>query len=411
MKKLLLLQKHKDKLKFVTFFSSNFIILITSFILLPFFVKYMSVTELGQFSLFLTFYRVFMNLIDFGSTSIFSSKYFKLNVDKQNKLVSSLLYFSVLIFGATILVIALLGRFFLFLFNIELYVLYLSLFVGFFDYIFQFFLKKMQLDQNAILYSILSVVKSMSISLLGIYLVAFCNLTENGRMFSWLLITFFLAIFLIILNKKRLVILSLSEICTNSKDGLNLLFSSLSGIIVSVSDVLFISAYISLDVTGIYSVGLKLGSLLAMFDGAFSVAWLGYFFKNKVLKYQRIYYIVILLVLVIQIIVSYIYFTYFLDSKFSQGFYISVLTGLGFLIAAISGIQKNHLIFYEKFRAIRNISIIQMISNILLNFALIPVYSMYGASIARILSFFIGFIALNYYLYKNNLTRRKLENE
>lgn len=398
--------KNKGKLNFITFFSSNFIIVITSFALLPIFTRYMSTKELGVFSLFLTFYRIFLNIIEFGSASILSSKFFKYEKHDQNKLLTGLVYFSILIFIVVLIVVICFGNFIVLHFRVDLKILYFSLLVGFFDHIFQFFLKKIQLEQNAVLYSLLSIFKSVSISILGLFFVIKLNLPELGRIYSWSIITFVLSLFVILLNRSRLIKIDLKYIFENFKSGLNILFSNFSGIIISVSDVLFISSFISLEVTGIYSIGLKLGSIISMFDAAFSLAWVGYFYKNvsenskKVLKYQKLYFISLFIVLFGQTVLSFVFFKYFLEEALFDGYYISILTGIGFLIGSVRGIKSNYLIYYERFDFLRNISIIQMLMNIILNYFLIKSFSMYGASVARIISFLIGLLLINYYINK-----------
>ncbi len=185
----------------------------------------------------------------------------------------------------------------------------------------------------------------------------------------------------------------------------------LSAFILNVSDRIFIEKYIDLKSLGIYSLGYQLAGGLAVIGGAFYGAYNPMFFriansekeKKGYLKIvQDNYHLIIIFLHFLALLFAEELFILLIDSKFHESYQIFQLTLLAYLITSIFDVLGLSFSQDKKMSVLMNVVIIGALINILLNYYLIPIYGMYGASYATIISFLIMglvkyYFARNYY--------------
>ena len=198
--------------------------------------------------------------------------------------------------------------------------------------------------------------------------------------------------------------------------------SLLSIWILNLSDRVFIERYFSMEEVGIYSLGYKIAGLVLIISSAFKLAYSPLFFKiansedtinsqKKLSKYNFNFIMVIMLICFLICFFSKELIGLFFKKDFFEAYKIVYLISIAYLFNQVS--ELFNLSFYQKKKTIivMYIGIGSAIINIGLNYVLIPVYGIYGAAYATILSFLI-FAVIKYLIstkyYPINLKWRNL---
>lgn len=176
--------------------------------------------------------------------------------------------------------------------------------------------------------------------------------------------------------------------------------NSISWWISNSSDKYILTAFSGVTVNGIYAISYKIPSILSIITSVFSNAWIlsaveKFGSKESEDFYNDIYdkYISLSLICTSALILLGRFFALFI---FANEFYEAwkyqpiLIIGVafhalsGFLGSVFSAAKKTKMLFYS--------TLIGALTNIVLNFVLIPVLSAYGAAIATTLSYVIVYV-------------------
>ena len=185
----------------------------------------------------------------------------------------------------------------------------------------------------------------------------------------------------------------------------------LSAWILNLSDRVFIERYFDLHDVGIYSLGYKIAGLVLIFTSAFNKAYNPVFYKlansenqelsKKILyKYNNTYIIVILFAVFLISLFSKEVIQLLLSPKYFEAYKIVPIIAFAYLISQVSGLF-NGMIYQEK--KVAQLMIIVLIGaalNVFLNFLLVPLFGVYGAAYATVLSFLVIFLVKYWYAKK-----------
>lgn len=179
-----------------------------------------------------------------------------------------------------------------------------------------------------------------------------------------------------------------------------LIFHSIGGYILNISDRYFIDGMVSTSELGIYSVAYQVGMSFYVLQISFNQAWTPYFMRrinsqnfNKfsMVKYTYLYAVSsVMIFFLLWLLVPVFY--YFIGNKFQSGQSIVVWVLLGFLFNGFYYMVVNYLFYLRKTKVIATTTIIVGIINLVLNYFLIPIYGIKGAAISTTISFFISFM-------------------
>ncbi|MFW6025685.1 MAG: lipopolysaccharide biosynthesis protein, partial [Candidatus Woesearchaeota archaeon] len=178
---------------------------------------------------------------------------------------------------------------------------------------------------------------------------------------------------------------------------------NLSGWILNLSDRIFIERYFSTAEVGIYSLGYQIAGLVLIFSGAIKKAIDPHFYKTsnennyetarqKLSKEFNYFIMFVFLIGFFIALFSKEAIQLFVDSKYLEAYKIVPIISLAYLIGQFSGYFN--LMIYQKKKSIvvMYLMLLSALLNIGLNFLLIPVYGIYGAGWATVLSFSLMFI-------------------
>jgi len=178
--------------------------------------------------------------------------------------------------------------------------------------------------------------------------------------------------------------------------------SLLSAFVLNLSDRIFIERYYTLSEVGIYSMGYKLAGFMAIISSSFFGAYNPMFYrianfekeKKSLLRTINNNYIIIIIILhFIAYIFSEDIFRLMINHKYYEAHKIFKLIVIGNVFNIAFSLVNMSFGQSKKMVTLMFIVIGGAIVNIGLNFALVPIYGMYGAAYATILSFIvIGFV-------------------
>jgi O-antigen/teichoic acid export membrane protein len=185
----------------------------------------------------------------------------------------------------------------------------------------------------------------------------------------------------------------------------------LAGIIIIMSDRLFIEKMVSLEMVGIYSVGYMFGMVIMLFTDAFIKSWSPWFYKSltnptntkkeKIVKYTYIYIIgIFILAISISILAKFI-LPYFVDEKFYGAKEFILWISLGYAVRGVYQIYFPYLVHISKTSFLAISTFVAAIINLLLNYFLINIYGAVGAAYATIIAFFIAGLLVFWYQNKH----------
>jgi len=261
-----------------------------------------------------------------------------------------------------------------------------------------------------LVYNILRVLVEVALTLL---FVVQMRMGWKGRLLSWLVTTviFTGASFLYFYRKKLLTLdIQWKYIKASIIFGAPLIFHTLGKFVVNQSDRLFISKMVSLKEAGIYSVGYTIGTVMLI--GASALANIASPFIMERLKakdavqerqIRRFTYMCIgglLLILVIMNIASPFFFKYFMDIRYLQGYTYVFWVSVGYFFWGVYMLFSSYIYYYKQTKFLVWLAIINIITNLALNYYFIGIYGGIGAAYATALSFFINLLLLLIKVFK-----------
>ena len=394
--------------------------------------KFYSFTDFGKIALFILIGNISGNILTFGLGKATQRFYFESL--KENTIES----FKILNFSNFIMI------FFIFLISFPIFIILKDEFniffkieesfsfltfayvYGFFNIIYFYFLNLIISQKKSKKYLILAISYATSNFLLTIFLIFYFSENYLSRLYSLLIVNIIFCFLTIFLNKDYLSFkISFIEIKKSLNFSLPGFPSTLVGILHSNFDKSFLASIKSLSSLGILDISNRIGLISKMFIDFIIQAWIPEFMtnankgeKNKIVENYR------------QIIFFFGIFI-FLLSLFSKEL-LWILTSEEFYIAKIYipliclGVFINHLFtlvaspsitYVKKLQKNFIPSLVALISSIILNIILVPVYGVLGVIISMIVSgFFSGYLLFyssqksfyldisNYFIIKNIIT-------
>jgi len=235
----------------------------------------------------------------------------------------------------------------------------------------------------------------------------------KGRILSWLIIQIaFLIYSFIYFYRQRLLTLNIKKayIMQGIAFGAPLILHTIGKFVVNQSDRIFIARYISLEETGIYNIGYQVGLILMIVINAFSNFFTPYLYerlhliteqkKIEVMRMGYFGFFAMVIALVAITIATPYFFAYFVDKRYAEGTIYVFWTGLSYLFWGVYLIFSGFIYYTKKTHILAWLSLINVVLNVVLNFALITRFGALGASYATCISFLVTAIWVIYFANK-----------
>lgn len=389
---------------------ATFIPSLSAFLLMPFYLSYITLEEFGYFSVLLminTFLTIFATMQLHSSIVKFFLEY-KDDEFKQKQYLTSLLVVSVFI---SIVFLS-----FIYYFLDEIKVLFelqklsnelvllglLIAFINGFKVFYESINRILQHAKDVLVSNILATIflVGCSYSFLKYY-----DMNLYGIILATFISSVLALVYYMIINKKYFVLsVDFKLIKEPTKFAIGLIPHTLSKNIYVLADRFILLKFVSMSDVGIYAIIDKVANMLKLMTSNFGKAFTPFFMTNNSNAVSMNLSQMIL-------ITNYIFLGFLLGltlfSKLILDFiqdgleiyaYLTVVLSTAFIFKNLEMYLTNFLLDNKQTKYISIISFSAAILNIVLNLIFIPIYGIVAATITTTISYFIGFIVAYYYV-------------
>jgi O-antigen/teichoic acid export membrane protein len=379
-----------------------------SFFLLPVFTFYLSPKDFGYLALITSLISFTQPLLTLGVPGAISVAYFR---DDKTKFPSYFSSSSLLPLGIALILFLVLAIFRTYLFDYfhvsATWIIFIPI-ICFLSFINSLLLVYYQINNEPLKYvtfSLSNTILNISFSLL---LVITFKQGFEGRLLSQYLSALLLFICAVyILYKRGLLVYKIEW--ENVRDslmfGLPLIPHIIGGLVINMSDRLFIDHFFGKEALGIYNVGYVIGATISILCSAFANAIIPFsyelFNENTVaskFKVVKVYYLfIIFLVAVIFFVWLFtpLAFHYMIDRKFAEGSQYVIWVTLGYFFQGLYLLFANIIFYLKKTKILFLWSFFNVFINLTLNYFLVRKYGALGAAYTLCLSYFIFFVVIS----------------
>jgi O-antigen/teichoic acid export membrane protein len=261
--------------------------------------------------------------------------------------------------------------------------------------------------KKAKLFAIFNLSKVVLEALLTLYFVVHLKQGWEGRIHSWFIVSvLFALVSFLIFYKESLLSLRISwkYIWLAITFGTPLIAHTIGKFIVNQSDRLFIAKMVTLEEAGIYNVGYTIGSMIMILITALSNYYSPIIMESlhkqseggliKVVKANYQFLAIMVLGFIALNLASPLIFNWLISHNYQAATPYVFWISLGYLFWGGYMLFAPVIYYKHKTRFLGYLSVINVVLNIALNFALIPIWGGVGAAIATLISFFMLFIII-----------------
>lgn len=393
----------------------NLVISLASFLLLPLYTKYLTVADFGIVSSMQIFSSILIVFFTLSFDRSLVRVYHDYPESKKKEFAGTIFITIILI---SIIVLALCFTFQNLISNIFVSIPFHPFFSYTIVYTFFFVIVSysqtfFQVQQKPISFLVITLSMFFLTTFLNIYYVWYLREGSLGYVKGLLYgaaISFPISLFL--LRNELKLSYNLKMLRNAAVFCLPMCLNLLASWVLNLSDRLFIDHYFSQTEVGLYSFGYKLASVVTMAGVAISMAYNPMFYdivntqedviaRNRIKKYNNLVVLSFGIITSMIVLWSDIILKAFFREEYFKSLNVINLLCIGFLIAQISGLFN--LMAYQKKKTgqVAIIMVFCAVSNILLNYFLIPIYGYFVAVFSTIFSNSINLILL-YFLVKRN---------
>lgn len=373
--------------------------------LLPVLTRYMKPEDYGMVTMFgvlVSFISPFVGLSIHGSIA---RKYFESEKIDLPKYIANCL---IILLGSTIVVSIIfyfiagfIGR----ISSIPMQWLGLVIIVTFCQSIIQIVLTLWQVKKQSVSYGFFQTYQTLMNMGLTLLLVVGLGLVWKGRLGAQVItyVIFGIVSLGILYNRGWLNFsFEKSYIYNALSFGIPLIPHVIGGTIITMTDRVFINNMVSLEQTGIYSVGCQIGMIVGLLTESFNRAYMPWLFeklkenheeeKIKVVKFTYLYFAIIIFLTICLSIIFPLIMNFLIGRDFIDAKKIVFWIALAYSFDGMYKMVANYIFFKEKTYLLAWVTFSCACINIVLNYFLIKTNGAVGAAQATSIVFFMGFI-------------------
>lgn len=379
-----------------------------SFLLLPIYTKYLSTEDYGIVSCMLALQPILTIIFSLAlDSSIFRLYHDCKGKDVKQTFLSTIFYSSVFLSIFNIVL----------LFTFQSYIEMIYSNIDFFPYystiilyvsisnLFNLPKKYLMLNEKASLFVVLSILQFCITAALILWFLIKLNSGAYGYLKGYLISSaLFLPIYLAITFKFISFKFSFNILKQIAAFSFPLIPTLLSAWVLDLSDRIFIERYFTLSDVGIYSLSYKIASIILIVSLSIDKAYRPLFFKlakdektGTIYTYNNTIFILITFLCFIISLFSKEIIVLFFSSNYYNAYKYIPLIAFSYIFSVLGGLVARNFEQSKKTTNNMYIYLVSLVINILLNFALIPRFGVYGAAFATIISMF--FVFITGYLY------------
>ena len=387
-----------------------------TFLLLPILTSSLTTNEFGIISKFYAFTGVAMALYRYGMDTALMKFY--IQNDNSKSYFSSIIILQILssiLFSGLIWITGhQLSQFIFGIYNPK-YIVYIITII-YADIVWNLITLTLRVEKKPILFISINLLNVVSILILTIYLVNQHMMGVQGVLLANViasLITLFISLFLLF-NRFSIKSIDYNFLKPILKFGLPFLPAAIFAMIHESADKFILSYLLNDHFVGLYAAGYKLGIFGLLIVMAFNMGWTPYFLEHGSKKNANQNFVIIqtlflgvmgflgiLLTMIIPIIAHIDIMGYqLIGGNFIEGIIILPIILISYYFFGLYVLLLPTIYILEKTYLIPIIRGLGALSNILLNFLLIPIWGIMGAALANLGSFIIMFLIILFSNYQ-----------
>ena len=271
----------------------------------------------------------------------------------------------------------------------------------------------LQMNNKPISYGLTRIGHSLLLAALTVYFVLYLDWNWEGAVFGHVLaMTFFIPAALYVLSLTKYIKLNVSYdyALQAIKYGAPLIPHVIGTVVITMIDRIFISHFIGMEALGIYGSGYQISLILFLLITSFNQAFTPWLFprikagkektKLKIVKVTYAYFVILMVFAILLSLISAPFVRIYLDESYFAATEVIPWLLCSFVLHGMY-IMFGNFLYYSKSTGILSIAtLIAAISNIFLNWILIPLNGIIGAAQASIFAFFFAFIFTWYFSTK-----------
>jgi len=384
------------------------------FLLLPILTRYLSAAEYGIISIFQIIISLYTALIGMAIHTNISKNFFKYSKAQIASVIGNSIFILIISTLAVFIITCFASVFYVSVFSVPSNWMIIVPIISFMFMINILNLTVLRMEGKALLFGTFEILNTFINMGVSVLLLVVFHYGWISRAIGISIAYFVFFIVSIIYMHKR----DYLKFNINKKDLKSILSISIplvphgiGGIVMALSDRLFIEKMVGLEAVGIYTVGYMFGMIILLFTDAFIKAWTPWFFKklampslndkNQIVKYTYLYLGLLLILALMVSFIGNLLLPYFVDSKFfGAGVYIFWIA-LGYVFFGIYQIFFPYLVHIKRTSFLAISTVIAALINLILNYVLIKYFGAIGAAYSTIISFAISAFLVFWYQKKH----------
>lgn len=372
------------------------------FFLLPILTRYLTPEDYGVVSMFALLVSIFGVFTGLSVHGAINRVYFEKKIDFKVYVFNALVILSVSSILTLILAVIFLKYIAHYSSVPEIWIT-LAVVVSFFQFLILSVLSIYQARMMAQKYSLIQFSSALLNGLLSIILVVAIGLKWEGRILGQVIATTVIGLLCLILLKNWIDLkFNFSYIKHALKFGVPLIPHALGGMFIIATDRLLITNLINVKETGIYTVGLQIGSIVTLFADAFNKAYAPWLFeklnqnneitKIKIVKFTYLYFLVILCFAMALGLSAPFLTKYLLGKSFSDSSAVVLWIALGGAFNGMYYMTVNYIFYVYKTHFLSALTFISGVLNIVFTYYFIKYFGILGAGYSYALIFLFQFL-------------------
>ncbi len=391
------------------------------FLLLPLYTKYFSPGQIGLFTLVQSISLFLAVIYMFGMETSFM-KFF---IDAKDKKLKSEIYSSTLfLLSVTSIILSVIVFFnsdnitLMFGFSEtdeSIFLIKILSVLMFVDTLYRFPLLFFRAGLDSKTYAIINFLTFIINIICNIVFIVVLNKGVESIFYSYIISAGLTFITGLILTKNYLTLnITLSKIKELLVFGNKFIYIGLFILFIDVSDRFFLKYYYDESIVGIYSANYRLASVMSFLIASFKFSWTPYFLNlssdpenKKIISsvFTNFAFTGLFLFLIFSVFTTLLtkipfFGVEFLDAEFWGGLKIVPLILLAYLFSGAYSTLNAAPYFTNNTRSILFITLTGVITNIVFNVILIPLYDITGAALSTMITYFVMFISVYFYSQK-----------
>lgn len=384
---------------------SSFINAAIPFFLIPILTRYLSPEEYGMLSMFTITLSIASLFVGLNLHGAISRNFFAKQDNDFPRYIGNCFFILFLSMILVFLCLFFWGEHFKKITGLTSNIQFIIVIISFFQFIVLILLVNWQVRQKAIQYGIFQISQTVLNYALTIFFIVMLKMSWKGRVDAQVLASgIFAIVSAIILFKKRWIKFEYNkgDIKHALQFSLPLIPHAVGGLLINMTDRLFITNMVGLNETGIYTIAFQIGGVLTILVSSFINAYVPWLYeklnknnwedKLKIVKYTYLFFFVMLIVPVIAMLILPWFLNYFVGKSFvgANAYAIWIILGYSFngMYLMIAG-----FIFYsEKTKYLAIVTLSAALINIPICYFMIKMNGALGAAQSTAIVYFLSFL-------------------